>query len=562
MKILLVAVNAKYIHSNPAVYSLKAFADAWKDRIEIAEYSINGDMTEMLGDIYRRKPDVIAFSCYIWNWDIIRQMLPNVKKLLPDADLWLGGPEVSFRCGQLLEEYTELNGIMVGEGEETFAGLCAFYFDQSAELSDIAGLFLSGKYADDGMPFSTGERAPADLRKLPFIYESVKDFENRIIYYETQRGCPFRCSYCLSAIDKTVRFKPMEQVLSELQHLLDFRVPQVKFIDRTFNANHEHACTIWRFLREKDNGVTNFHFEIAADLLTDEEMEILKSLRPGLVQLEIGIQSTNPDTLRAVNRVTDIEKVCSRVKELVAFHNMHIHVDLIAGLPYENLVSFRKSYDDVFRLGTEMLQLGFLKVLKGSVIEADAERFGIVYRNEPPYEVLYTKWLSFADIFVLKDVEEMTEMYYNSNQYQNTLRYLFKIVPSPFDFFRQLAEFYRQNGYIVNQPSRMKRYEILREFVLGQNLVSDTDLLDELLTYDVYLRETVKSRPGFAKQTVPYRHLLERKESMQMHEEVFVHDILSEELPVCEPMVVEFHYDRRDALTNNAATAYRRLRQK
>ena len=554
MKILLVAVNAKYIHSNPAVYSLKAYAKKWEEGIEIAEYSINGNVTEMLGDIYERRPDVVAFSCYIWNREVIEKLVPSVRKLLPSVAIWLGGPEVSFHCEQVLEQFQEIDGIMVGEGEETFAGLCAFYFEANGTLADIPGLYLKAEYGNKGRAFSTGERAPLSLEKLPFLYDSVENFENRIVYYESQRGCPYRCSYCLSAIDKTVRHKPMEQVKKELQHLLDCKVPQVKFVDRTFNCNHSHSCEIWRFLKEHDNEVTNFHFEIAADILTDEEMEILRGLRPGLVQLEIGIQSTNPDTIHSVNRVMDFEIVRRRVEELVSYRNMHIHVDLIAGLPYEDLGSFQRSYDEVFGLGAEMLQLGFLKVLKGSLIEADAVKYGIVYQNNPPYEVLCTKWLTFSDILVLKGVEEMTEMYYNSNQYQNTLRYIFQKISSPFAFFRGLSDFYRDRGYVVSQPSRMKRYEILREYALASGTVTDKDLLDELLTYDLYLRENMKSRPSFSRNLSIYREMLSRKEGTDRHEEVFVYDVLSDEPVSCAPMVVEFRYDRRDPLTNNAET--------
>ena len=558
MKLLLAAINAKYIHSNPAVYSLRAYAGQGYENIAIAEYSVNERTEDILADIFRRGPEVVAFSCYIWNMETVSRILPELHKLLPETAVWLGGPEVSFRCAKLLNDYQQVTGIMVGEGEATFADLCAFYFEKKGSLKDIKGLWLQPRFGNGNAPFYTGDREPLTLSELPFLYPEPEKFANRIIYYESQRGCPFRCSYCLSSVEKSVRLKPTEQVLSELQHLLDCRVPQVKFVDRTFNCNHEHACTIWRYLTEHDNGVTNFHFEIAADILTDEEMEILASLRPGLFQLEIGIQSTNPDTIRAVNRTMDWELVAERVHSLVAFHNMHIHVDLIAGLPYEGLESFRKSYDDVFALGAEMLQLGFLKVLHGAPIEENAGKYGIICQDIPPYEVLYTKWLTFADILELKSVEEMTEIYYNSNQYRFTLRWALKGAESPYGFFHRLAVFYRENGYTVNQPSRMKRYDVLREFLIKDSALTDTELLDELLTVDLYLRENCKSRPAFARALKPYREFLSGKESTNVHEEVFFYDVFADEPKSGKPIIVQFHYDKRDALTNNASVSYRR----
>lgn len=556
MRILLVAINAKYIHSNPAVYSLRSYAERWKDSVDIAEYTINGTAGEILADIYRRKPEVVAFSCYIWNMEMVSWLLWELPKLCPDTKLWLGGPEVSFRAEELLTKYHQLTGIMVGEGEETFADLCAFCFEKKGALQDIPGLCLPGELIGSDRPFSTGERASLPAEKLPFIYEQTEDFTNRIIYYESQRGCPFRCSYCLSSIDREVRHKPIAQVKEELAHLLSCRVPQVKFIDRTFNCNHRHALEVWQYIAEHDNGATNFHFEIAADLLTEEELTLLESLRPGLVQLEIGIQSTNTETLRAVNRVTDIEKGSRNVRRLTEAGNIHVHVDLIAGLPFEDIVSFRRSYDEVFALGAEMLQLGFLKVLHGSPIENDAKKYGIVSQNTPPYEVLYTNWLTYNDVLELKGVEEMTEIYYNSNQYRYTLRQLLK-GRSPYAFFEGLSRYCRENGYSVSQPSRLRKYEILRAYALQEELLEEA-LLNELLTLDLYLRENAKRRPDFAHPLGEYREMLSVRDGRNMHEDVFVYRILEDEPTKGLPRVLCFDYDSKDALTNNAAVFWKK----
>ena len=503
MKILLTAVNAKYIHSNPAVYSLRAYAgEGLRERIEIAEYTINWKTGDILADIYERKPDVIAFSCYIWNWELIRELITELPKILPACPLWLGGPEVSYDAPQILAEYPQLAGIMSGEGEETFRELAKLYVDGSCSepsLRKIPGLALSAGY--------TASREPADLSGLPVLYNDLDFFKNRIIYYESSRGCPYRCSYCLSSIDKTVRFRDMDKVRKELQFFLDHQTAQVKFVDRTFNCNHAHAKEIWNYILDHDNGVTNFHFEISADILTDEEIELPGRMRPGLVQLEIGVQTTNYKTLSEIRRSADTAILEAAVERIRRGQNIHIHLDLIAGLPYEDYESFGNSFNRVYHMRPQQLQLGFLKVLKGSYMHEKAEAYGLVYQSRPPYEVLSTSWLSYGDILRLKQIEQMVELYYNSNQFTYTLRALQRQFESPFSMFLQLAEFYRREGYVWNSPSRAYRYEILLAFAAEKDPVRSA-FYRELLTFDMYLRENLKSRPVFAGDLQPFKETI------------------------------------------------------
>lgn len=503
MKFLLAAFNAKYIHSNPAIYSLKAYAgEQYASHIELAEYTINHSLNQILADIYKRKPDVIGFSCYIWNFTLVQEVLGEVHKLLPNTEIWLGGPEVSFECHAILEKYPYVKGIMIGEGEETFLNLLRYYLkEKDQSLEEIPGLALSTGY--------TSERDLVNLSQVPFLYsagstDKLNDFENRIIYYESSRGCPFRCSYCLSSIDKKVRLRDMELVKKELQFFLDHNVPQVKFIDRTFNCSHAHAKTIWRYIMEHDNGVTNFHFEVAADLLDEEELALLHQMRPGLVQLEIGVQTTNPDTLKEIRRITNLDKLRQVVAQIHSGNNVHMHLDLIAGLPFENYESFARSFRDVYAMKPEQLQLGFLKVLKGSYMYDMAQQYGLKYLSQPPYEVLFTNWLSYEDVLRLKQVEEMVELYYNSNQFTHTLPLLEQLYDNPFYLFEDLAKYFEEQGYFLKAPARSYRYQVLLNFAKSVDEVR-LELYRESLTYDLYLRENAKSRPDFASDIAPYK---------------------------------------------------------
>lgn len=498
MKILLTAINAKFIHSNPAVYSLRAYAgEQLKQHIQIAEFTINHHMSDILAEIYKQSPDIIAFSCYIWNWNMIRDLLKEIPKILPECPIWLGGPEVSFQASDILEQYPSVEGIMIGEGEETFCELVDYYVQWEKEeffpaegLSKIKGLALRTGY--------TPPRPLTDLSRLPFLYEDLSEFTNRIIYYESSRGCPFNCSYCLSSIDKEVRFRDRETVKKELQFFLDQKVPQVKFVDRTFNCSHEHALDIWQYILIHDNGVTNFHFEISADILNEEELTLLEKMRPGLIQLEIGVQSANKKTLEAICRNMDLKRLTETVSRIHQGQNIHTHLDLIAGLPYEDYESFADSFNRVYGMKPQQLQLGFLKVLKGSHMHEKASEYKISYLDKPPYEILFSQWLPYKDILRLKKIEEMVECYYNSSQYTNTLLVLQKEFPGAFQMFEELADFYEKKGYFVYQPSRGHRYEVLFEFI-KMYVPGKEELYAQLLTYDMYLRENLKNRPSFTR---------------------------------------------------------------
>lgn len=542
MKILLVACNAKYIHSNLAVYDLQAYASDYADHIVLKEYTINQQKDDIMRDIYLEHPDVVCVSCYIWNLSFVKELMADLIKILPGADFWAGGPEVSYDAEKFLTENSEFKGVMVGEGEETFKELAGYYVEKNPQnLKDMTGIC----YRDGDQIIHNGWRQIMDLSKIPFIYKDLSDFKNRIIYYESSRGCPFSCSYCLSSIDKKLRFRDTETVKKELQFFIDNKVPQVKFVDRTFNCKHDHAMAIWKYINEHDNGVTNFHFEISADLLREEELQEMSTMRPGLIQLEIGVQSTNPDTIKAIHRTMDFEKLKGIVDRIHSFGNIHQHLDLIAGLPYEDYDSFRHSFNDVYALKPQQLQLGFLKVLKGSHMMEMCREYGIVYKTQEPYEVLSTKWLDYDHVLKLKTVENMVEVYYNSGQFQNTLEYLEKFFPDAFSIYERLGSFYMEKGYGDVSHTRMRRYEILLEFLEDVPEISMDQVKDQMV-YDLYLRENLKSRPGFARDQKPFERQIwdfrkREKVAKNAHVEVFA-----------DGKVLLFDYADRDPLTNNA----------
>ena len=542
MKILLVACNAKYIHSNLAVYDLQAYASDYADHIVLKEYTVNQQKDDIMRDIYLEHPDVVCVSCYIWNLSFVKELMADLIKILPGADFWAGGPEVSYDAEKFLTENSEFKGVMVGEGEETFKELAGYYVEKNPQnLKDMTGIC----YRDGDRIIHNGWRQIMDLSSIPFIYKDLSEFKNRIIYYESSRGCPFSCSYCLSSIDKKLRFRDTETVKKELQFFIDNKVPQVKFVDRTFNCKHDHAMAIWKYINEHDNGVTNFHFEISADLLREEELQEMSTMRPGLIQLEIGVQSTNPDTIKAIHRTMDFEKLKEIVDRIHSFGNIHQHLDLIAGLPYEDYDSFRHSFNDVYALKPQQLQLGFLKVLKGSHMMEMCKEYGIVYKTQEPYEVLSTKWLDYDHVLKLKTVENMVEVYYNSGQFQNTLEYLENFFPDAFSIYERLGSFYMEKGYGDVSHTRMRRYEILLEFLEDVPEISMDQVKDQMV-YDLYLRENLKSRPGFARDQKPFERQIwdfrkREKVAKNAHVEVFA-----------DGTVLLFNYADRDPLTNNA----------
>ena len=552
MKVLLAAVNAKYIHSNLAVHSLKAYARTYTEEIEVAEYTINQTFDAILQDIYRRKPDLLGISCYLWNIEYVGQLLRELPKILPDTKIWLGGPEVSYDAKAVLEQYPKVEGVMCGEGEETFAELLRVYHEEKGALcsgvkrdelfSDIPGIAYRNK---DKAVIQNDFRPVIDLSTIPFVYDHIEDFENRIIYYESSRGCPFSCSYCLSSIDKCLRFREIELVKKELQFFIDKKVPQVKFVDRTFNCRHDHAMAIWTYIHEHDNGITNFHFEVSADLLNEKEIALINRMRPGLIQLEIGVQSANEITIREINRTMKIDILSTIVDKIKKGNNVHQHLDLIAGLPYEGYESFGKSFDRVYKMNPEQLQLGFLKVLKGSHMMEMTGEYQILYKDREPYEVLSTAWLTYGEILGLKMVESMVEVYYNSGQFKHTLVFLEQYFEDPFRMYEALGRFYEKKGYSEISHSRMRRYEILMEFA-GEQKEIPLEVLSDVMLLDLYLRENLKSRPSFASDQKPYERLIwdyrkAEKIPKTAHIEVFR-----------DGKTILFDYTDRDPLTNNA----------
>ena len=577
MRFLLCGINAKYIHSNLAIFSLKAYADRKKipeAEIILKEYTINNYVEDILQDLYEEKADVVIFSCYIWNISFVRELAAELKKVSPDVKIWAGGPEVSYAANKFLMENPAFDLIMQGEGEEVFSELIRLtvekkcrikdvykqseskkvlseivekrysierkqavkeekdiedkhfagednvyptnYIDMSKlqKLQGIAVRDFSGEAAlgnaesnigNKTKIINTGFATLMDMDTIPFVYEDFHLFEHKILYYETSRGCPFCCSYCLSSVDKTVRFRSLPIVKKELDAFLEAKVPQVKFVDRTFNCNRQRAIDIWSYLVEHDNGITNFHFEISSDLLGEEELELFAKMRPGLIQLEIGVQSTNGETVDAIHRHMDLDKLFHYVDRVHELGNIHQHLDLIAGLPYENYERFGCSFDDLYAHEPDQLQLGFLKVLKGTMMEEEVKKYSILYRNQPPYEVLGTKWLSYDEIILLKGVEELVELYYNSGQYTLTLKYAVPFFESPFRFYEMFSAWYRGKGYHKLNHNRLEKYNILREFLREHIDENEWDTLDEIMLYDMYLRENVKGRPAWAKDTAQYK---------------------------------------------------------
>ena len=586
MKVLLAAINAKYIHSNLGIYSLKTYGEkmlkewglAEQAEISLAEYTINHQMEQILQDIYKRKPDVIGFSCYIWNISYVKVILADIKKVLPDVKIWAGGPEVSYHGEAFLKEEPAVDLVMMGEGEITFAHFLKALLE-GEDLKQVPGLMVRNA---DGTFTDTGFRQVMDMSQIPFPYAfmDMKELEHRIIYYESSRGCPFSCAYCLSSIDKKLRFRSLDLVLPELEWFLQAKVPQVKFVDRTFNCKKSHAMAIWQYIRDHDNGVTNFHFEIAADLLDKDELDLLSTMRPGLVQLEIGVQSTNEKTLEAIRRKTDIEEIREITETINSWHNIHQHLDLIAGLPWEDLESFKKSFNDVYEMEPEQLQLGFLKVLKGSYMEELIPTCDLLYSAAPPYEVLCTKWLSYGDVLELKDIEEMTEVHYNSRQFTCTLKELEKEFDTPYEIFSFMAGYYNKNHLFGISHSRIARYEILWKIIqerLEKNGKCETqgkpenggvseklEQYRDLLMTDLYLRENVKSRPTFARDLSDFkdfvREFFQREEKTPEHLSGYEgYDSrqmakMAHLEPLRDGTYLLFDYKKRDPLSYNART--------
>ena len=578
MKILLTAMNAKYIHSNLAVYSLKAYAKEFANHIVIGEYTINNRADYILEQIYKQKPDVLCISCYIWNISYVEELIREFHKLCPQVPIWLGGPEVSFEVETFMAEHPEVTGIMMGEGERTFYALCDYYVTGKGDLQTLSGIAYRDR--ETGTLHVIAPESPMNMSDIPFCYGEIDDFKNRIIYYESSRGCPFNCSYCLSSVDKKLRFRDLELVKKELAFFIEKQVPQVKFVDRTFNCDHKHAMAIWQFIKEHDNGITNFHFEVSADLINETELDLIASMRPGLIQLEIGVQSTNDTTITEIKRTMNLERLKEIVKRIQAAGNIHEHLDLIAGLPYEDYETFAKSFDEIYALKPNQLQLGFLKVLKGSYMHEHAAEYGLVYHDVAPYEVMQTKWLSYEDVLKIKQAEEMLEVYYNSGQYEVTMKLLEALFESPFYMFRAFGAFYEENGYLAMSHSRIRRCEILLEFVkdcFARKAAGDETVLkceadekdavlamvEESLTFDLYYRENCKSRPSWAPAISEFKQMTKQhcKNGSLSHVEPFHYRFPDKQVRTliklperqADALYVLFDYEQRDPLDHQAS---------
>lgn len=566
MKALLVGMNSKYIHSNPAVYSLKAYAQKQipDAEIDIAEYTINQPLYKIMADICSRDFHTLFFSCYIWNIRQVEELIRDIAQISPETDIWLGGPEVSFHAEEMMRRMPVVKGIMRGEGEVAFFRvICAENDDMLAAVDGIT-------FRDErGTVISTPDAAPLQLDSLPFPSLSTALFRDRIVYYESSRGCPFRCAYCLSSVDKSLRFKSLSKVEEELYVFLKQGVPQVKFVDRTFNCDRHRAASIWRFIRDHDNGITNFHFEIAGDLLTDEDMEILGGMRPGHVQLEIGVQTINERTLNEIERSMDAEQLAWAVKQIRSRGNVHLHLDLIAGLPYEDMKCFQRSFNTVYGMKPHQLQLGFLKILKGSPMEKRSDAYGMKYGNGAPYEILETKWISYEELVRLKLVEEMVDVYHNSGRFTRVLDVLESAFDGSFQMFEELALWYRRQGLDMLNISRNGRYENLLRFgqewldSLGVRRISEDDLMDAMIV-DFYAGDNVKTRPTFLRENDLDKEFVKEFYSMEARSHRYLtgpecmatsdprHLRKISHLERMGDRILLFDYTKKDLLTGNA----------
>lgn len=503
MKFLLVGINSKYIHSNPAIYSLRGCLGEDQDAVKVIEYTINQDIASIRSGIYKERPDAIGFSCYIWNIRYVLELAEDLSRLISGIPIWFGGPEVSYRAESLLEQYDWLSGVMCGEGEASFAALVRRMKESNFSPEGISGLVYRGV---DGKIYDTRPVMSSDFEHLPFLYSDENLPENRIIYYETSRGCPYRCSYCLSSVDKKIRLRGLELVFQELDFFLERKVPQVKMIDRTFNCVRSRAREIWKYIRDHDNGITNFHFEIGADLLEEEDFAILAGMRQGLVQFEIGVQTANPQTLKAIRRDASLDKICESVRRVRALNNIHQHLDLIAGLPFEDYESFGRSFDLIYELNPDQLQLGFLKVLSGTQMEREAEQYGMIYSSQPPYEVLATRWLSYDELCRLKQIEDAVETFYNSRQFEGTIHYLRQKVSRPFELFELLADWLVILCKDGGRPGRKRLYEEIAG-CLRMAWPEECELWSQLLTMDYFARENSGARLSFSKISSSWKEM-------------------------------------------------------
>lgn len=494
MKVLLVAINAKYIHSSLACrYLWASCRDCFKDT-EVAEFTINDNIDDILGHIYFKKCDVAAFSCYIWNIEHVLKIAANLKKTAPDIKIVLGGPEVSHDPKSILNDNEFVDYVISGEGEIRFKQLLQYLQNQNVKIENINGI----TYRENGKVISkesVGLIEELERIPTPYTKEMLESVKDKIIYYESSRGCPFSCSYCMSSTFEGIRYFSLDRVKRELKALMDAGVKLVKFVDRTFNCHKKRTMEIFEFVIE--NSVdTCFHFEAAGDLFDDDMIKLLSKAPEGIIQFEIGVQSVNFRTLQEINRRTDIKKVFHYTERLLELKNIHIHLDLIAGLPYEDYNSFKNSFNEVYNLKPHKLQMGFLKMLKGSGIRKNYKKHDYLYRDYPPYEVLGNNVLTFEELFKLNKIEKLVERYYNSGRFCKSLDYIIgNFFNSAFEFYEKLSVFFEKECLFMRSISSRELYTVLLRFLDSLDINIDRNLICELLKFDFIVSHRTSNFP-------------------------------------------------------------------
>lgn len=495
MKILLTTLNSKFIHTNLAIRYLKEFVRDIQ-KVDIKEYTINNSIDYILKDIHKGNYDLILFSTYIWNVGDTVRICENLKKINSEVKIGLGGPEVSYDSIEAMKKYNFVDYILVGEGELVFKDL-VLYLKGKKEIEETKGIVYR---KDNEIKFNGDMPLLENLDEIPSPYENldIKEYENKIVYYESSRGCPFNCQYCLSSTLKGLRYFSIDRVKKDLKSLIDAKVSQIKFIDRTFNANRAFAKEIMNFLMENDNNYTTYHFEVTAHLLDEDMLNFLSKCKEGLFQFEIGVQTTNQQALDEVGRRDDFNKLSYVVKKIASFRNIHQHLDLIAGLPYEDYNSFENSFNDVFNLGIEHIQLGFLKMIKGTGVRNRALLHGYKYKDYAPYEILYNNYMNYDEILKLKDIEEILETYYNSKNFTLSMKYIIfnYYKESPFKFFEDFSTYFDENGYFDMSQGKNQLYKILLdfyEFKINKNL----EIFRDVLKYDYISLGKTSNIPNF-----------------------------------------------------------------
>lgn len=528
MKVILTTLNSKFIHSNLAIRYLASYINDICP-IDVVEFTINQNLDYISSEIFKLKPDILGFSTYIWNLEETLRVCEIIKLVSPGTKILLGGPEVSFESEELMDKHQFIDFIIYGEGEETFKEFIQSQLYNEKALKDVVGLV----YRDDKIITNKPRALLKDLNTIPSPYRSVgDDFRNKIVYYESSRGCPFNCEFCLSSTIQGVRYFPIDRVKGDILSLIEGGVSQVKFVDRTFNANKTYAMEIMRFIMEQDPKDINFHFEVTAHLIDEEMLLFLKQPKEGLFQFEIGVQSTNEETIDAIGRITDFEKLKKISKIIKSYKNIHQHLDLIAGLPYEGYGSFGNSFNDVYSIRPEKIQLGFLKLLKGSGLKRNKDLYCYKYIDKPPYEVLENNYISFSEIVSLRNIEGLVDKFYNEGYFENALEFLINnFYEKPFNLYEDFAAYWEENNLYDVSHSRNGLYQIILEFYIDSNF-QYVDLFKELLKFD-YIKNNKKNALPQGLDRVEFN--LEQSK---------IHDLLKS-----ESIIEDYLYEYKDITT-------------